>query len=54
MVIILKDNKGKAQQLLEDGITSVGNGDSLIRELVCNGSSIADDKGFINYTIDFF
>jgi iron complex outermembrane receptor protein len=52
MNIILKDNKGDGSVTLRTGMTSEGDGE-MIGVSVNNGSSIAEDKGFINYTVDF-
>jgi iron complex outermembrane receptor protein len=50
--IILKDNANEGSATLRTGITSEGDGE-MFGISVNNGSSIGDDKGFINYTIDF-
>lgn len=50
--IILKDNKDGGSATLRTGITSEGDGE-MFGVSVNNGSSISDDKGFINYTLDF-
>ncbi|WP_445958127.1 TonB-dependent receptor [Yeosuana sp.] len=52
MNIILKDNVDDGSATLRTGITSEGDGE-MIGLSVNNGTSIGDDKGFINYTIDF-
>lgn len=52
MNIILKDNKGEGSVTVRSGITSEGDG-GMIGISLNNGSTIAEDKGFINYTIDF-
>ena len=52
MNIILKDNKGDGSVTIRSGMTSEGDGE-MIGVSVNNGSSIAEDKGFINYTVDF-
>lgn len=52
MNIILKDNKGEGSVTVRSGITSEGDGE-MIGVSVNNGSPIADDMGFINYTVDF-
>ena len=52
MNIILKDEVNKGSATLRSGITSEGDGE-MIGIAVNNGSTIGDDKGFINYTIDF-
>ena len=52
MNIILKDEVNKGSATLRTGITSEGDGE-MIGIAVNNGSTIGDDKGFINYTIDF-
>jgi iron complex outermembrane receptor protein len=50
--IILKDSPDGGSATLRTGITSAGDGE-MFGVSVNNGSSIADDKGFINYTVDF-
>ncbi|MFT5215270.1 MAG: iron complex outermembrane receptor protein [Glaciecola sp.] len=50
--IILKDNVNKGSATLRTGVTSEGDGE-MFGLSINNGSSIGDDKGFINYTIDF-
>ncbi len=50
--IILKDNKDGGSATLRTGITSEGDGE-MFGVSVNNGSAIGDDKGFINYTLDF-
>ncbi|WP_054850930.1 TonB-dependent receptor [Olleya sp. ITB9] len=52
MNIILKDNANFGSATLRSGITSEGDGE-MIGIAVNNGSIIGDNKGFINYTIDF-
>lgn len=52
MNIILKDNTNYGSATLRSGITSEGDGE-MIGIAVNNGSTIGDNKGFINYTIDF-
>lgn len=52
MNIILKDNANFGSATLRTGITSEGDGE-MFGLAVNNGSTIGDDKGFINYTIDF-
>lgn len=52
MNIILKDNANFGSATLRSGITSEGDGE-MIGIAVNNGSTIGDNKGFINYTIDF-
>jgi iron complex outermembrane receptor protein len=52
MNIILKDRTDGGSATLRTGITSAGDGE-MFGVSVNNGSSIGDDKGFINYTIDF-
>ncbi|AUC76652.1 TonB-dependent receptor [Olleya sp. Bg11-27] len=51
MNIILKDEVNKGSATLRSGITSEGDGE-MVGIAVNNGSTIGDDKGFINYTID--
>ncbi|MFT5963571.1 MAG: iron complex outermembrane receptor protein [Flavobacterium sp.] len=51
MNIILKDNQGDGSVTLRSGITSEGDGE-MFGVSVNNGSTIGDDKGFINYTVD--
>ncbi|QNM84930.1 TonB-dependent receptor [Polaribacter pectinis] len=50
--IILKDNKNGGSATLRTGMTSEGDGE-MFGVSVNNGSAIGDDKGFINYTLDF-
>ncbi len=50
--IILKDNASEGSATLRAGTTSEGDGD-MIGVSINNGSSIGDDKGYVNYTIDF-
>jgi iron complex outermembrane receptor protein len=50
--IILKDSPDGGSATLRTGITSEGDGE-MFGVSVNNGSSIGDDKGFINYTLDF-
>jgi iron complex outermembrane receptor protein len=50
--IILKDNIGGGSATIRSGITSAGDGE-MFGVSVNNGSAISDDKGFINYTLDF-
>ncbi|RAJ12002.1 TonB-dependent receptor [Olleya aquimaris] len=52
MNIILKDDVNLGSATLRAGMTSEGDGE-MIGIAVNNGSMIGDDKGFINYTIDF-
>ncbi len=52
MNIILKDAPNKGSATLRGGITSEGDGE-MFGISVNNGSTIGNDKGFINYTIDF-
>ncbi len=52
MNIILKDNVDYGSGTLRTGITSEGDGE-MFGFSVNNGSTIGDNKGFINYTIDF-
>jgi len=51
MNIILKDNTTDGSVTIRTGVTSEGDGET-IGISVNNGTSIGDDKGFINYTID--
>ena len=51
MNIILKDSPNEGSVTLRTGITSAGDGE-MVGVAVNNGSSIGDDKGFINYTVD--
>jgi len=51
MNIILKDDANFGSATLRTGVTSEGDGE-MIGFAVNNGTSIAGDKGFINYTID--
>lgn len=50
--IIMKDSPNSGSVTLRSGITSEGDGET-IGIALNNGSSIGDDKGFINYTVDF-
>ena len=50
--IILKDNVNSGSATLRSGITSEGDGE-MFGISINNGSSIGDDKGFVNYTVDF-
>lgn len=52
MNIILKDNAEDGSATIRTGMTSEGDGE-MIGFSVNNGSTIGDDKGFLNYTIDF-
>lgn len=51
MNIILKDNASEGSATIRTGITSEGDGE-MFGVSLNNGSSIGDDKGFINYTVD--
>ncbi|MDO6517936.1 TonB-dependent receptor [Zobellia uliginosa] len=51
MNIILKDSPNEGSATVRTGITSEGDGE-MFGVSLNNGSSIGDDKGFINYTID--
>ena len=51
MNIILKDNVTDGSVTLRTGITSEGDGE-MLGVSVNNGTTIGDDKGFVNYTID--
>jgi iron complex outermembrane receptor protein len=50
--IILKDNNNGGSATLRTGITSEGDGE-MLGVSVNNGSTIGNDKGFVNYTVDF-
>jgi iron complex outermembrane receptor protein len=50
--IILKDSPDGGSATLRTGITSEGDGE-MFGVSVNNGSTIGDDRGFINYTVDF-
>ncbi|MDG1398923.1 MAG: TonB-dependent receptor [Polaribacter sp.] len=52
MNIILKDTPNTGSATLRTGMTSEGDGE-MFGVSVNNGTSIGDDKGFINYTVDF-
>ncbi|MFH4968475.1 TonB-dependent receptor [Gaetbulibacter sp. M240] len=52
MNIILKDDANFGSATLRTGVTSEGDGE-MVGFSVNNGSAIGDNKGFINYTIDF-
>ena len=51
MNIILKDDVNRGSATLRTGLTSEGDGE-MVGISVNNGSTIGDDKGFINYTVD--
>lgn len=51
MNIILKDNPSGGYASLRTGISSEGDGESFAFA-INNGTSIFDDKGYINYTVD--
>jgi iron complex outermembrane receptor protein len=50
--IILKDDVSGGSATLRTGMNSAGDGE-MFGVSVNNGSTIGDDKGFINYTVDF-
>lgn len=50
--IILKDDYKNGSATFRSGITSEGDGE-MLGVAVNNGTTIGDDKGFINYTADF-
>ena len=50
--IILKDSPDGGSATLRTGITSAGDGE-MFGVSVNNGTTIGEDKGFINYTVDF-
>jgi iron complex outermembrane receptor protein len=50
--IILKDGTDGGSATLRTGITSAGDGE-MFGVSVNNGTTIGEDKGFINYTVDF-
>ncbi|GGX28086.1 TonB-dependent receptor [Aquimarina muelleri] len=52
MNIILKDNPKDGSVTIRSGITSEGDGE-MVGVSLNNGSSIGEDKGFFNYTVDF-
>jgi iron complex outermembrane recepter protein len=52
MNIILKDTPNAGSATLRTGMTSEGDGE-MFGVSVNNGTAIGDDKGFINYTVDF-
>tara|TARA_B110000046_G_C13020073_1_gene410668 strand:+ start:1639 stop:4434 length:2796 start_codon:yes stop_codon:yes gene_type:complete len=52
MNIILKDNVNGGSATVRTGMTSEGDGE-MFGVSVNNGSSIGEDKGFVNYTVDF-
>ena len=52
MNIILKDNVNGGSATIRTGMTSEGDGE-MFGVSVNNGSSIGEDKGFVNYTVDF-
>ncbi|MFT6795458.1 MAG: iron complex outermembrane receptor protein [Maribacter sp.] len=51
MNIILKDTPNEGSATIRTGITSEGDGE-MFGIAINNGSSIGEDKGFVNYTID--
>uniref|UniRef100_UPI0025C13A1E TonB-dependent receptor n=1 Tax=Maribacter sp. TaxID=1897614 RepID=UPI0025C13A1E len=51
MNIILKDSPNEGSATLRTGITSEGDGE-MFGVAINNGSTIGDDKGFVNYTVD--
>ncbi|TLP79704.1 TonB-dependent receptor [Maribacter sp. ACAM166] len=51
MNIILKDTPNEGSTTIRTGITSEGDGE-MFGVAVNNGSTIGEDKGFINYTVD--
>ncbi|PKH51116.1 ferric enterobactin receptor [Tenacibaculum sp. Bg11-29] len=50
--IILKDDYKNGSATFRSGITSEGDGE-MLGVAINNGSTIGDDKGFVNYTADF-
>ncbi len=52
MNIILKDDVNKGSTTIRSGITSEGDGE-MFGVSVNNGTEIGENKGFINYTVDF-
>jgi iron complex outermembrane receptor protein len=52
MNIILKDSPNTGSVTLRSGMTSEGDGE-MFGISVNNGSTIGNDKGFVNYTVDF-
>jgi len=52
MNIILKDDADNGSVTLRTGITSAGDGE-MIGISANNGSTLGDDLGFVNYTVDF-
>ncbi|MFY9242209.1 MAG: TonB-dependent receptor [Polaribacter sp.] len=50
--IILKDNPDGGSATLRTGLTSAGDGE-MFGVSVNNGTTIGEDKGFVNYTVDF-
>ncbi|MEB8345540.1 TonB-dependent receptor [Flavobacteriaceae bacterium KMM 6898] len=51
MNIILKDTPNEGSATIRTGITSEGDGE-MFGVALNNGSSIGEDKGFVNYTVD--
>ena len=51
MNIILKDSPNEGSATLRTGITSEGDGE-MFGVAINNGSTIGEDKGFVNYTLD--
>jgi iron complex outermembrane receptor protein len=52
MNIILKDDVANGSATLRTGITGEGDGE-MVGISVNNGATIGEDKGFVNYTVDF-
>ncbi len=50
--IVLKDDIDLGSTTLRTGLTSHGDGE-MVGITINNGTHIGDDKGFINYTMDF-
>ncbi|WP_051941953.1 TonB-dependent receptor [Maribacter forsetii] len=51
MNIILKDSPNEGSATVRTGITSEGDGE-MFGVAINNGSTIGEDKGFVNYTVD--
>ncbi len=52
MNIILKDNNKDGSATFRTGMTSEGDGE-MVGLSINNGTTIGDNKGFVNYTVDF-
>jgi len=50
--VILKDNANRGSATIRTGVTSEGDGE-MFGLSINNGTTVGEDKGYINYTIDF-